>query len=202
MGKLIYSALASLDGYIEDEEGAFGWAEPDEEVHSFVNELVRPVGTFLLGRRMYDVLVYWETIDFDGQPQHIREFAELWRAADKIVFSKTLEAASSARTQIERDFEPAAVRRVKAAAERDLSVAGPELAAAAFAADLVDEVHLFLAPVVVGGGKRCLPAGIRIELELLEERRFRSGFVHLGYRVSAAPPGREARSGRDSRRIR
>jgi dihydrofolate reductase len=183
MGKLIYSALTSLDGYIEDREGKFDWAEPNEEVHAFVNDLERPVGTHLLGRRMYEVMVYWETVPLEGQPPYIRDFAEIWQAADKIVYSKTLETASSARTRIERDFDPETVRKLKAGAERDLTVGGPELAAHAFRAGLVDEVQLFLAPVVEGGGKAALPADVRIELELLDERRFAGGMVHLHYRT-------------------
>jgi dihydrofolate reductase len=187
MARLIYSALASLDGYIEDEQGKFDWAEPDAEVHSFVNDLERSVGTYLLGRRMYEVLVYWETIGLGDQPPYIRDFAEIWRAADKIVFSKTLGSVSSARTRIERDFDREAVRELKASAERELSVAGPELAAHAFRAGLVDEVHLFLSPIVVGGGKRALPDGVRLELELLAERRFAAGVVHLRYRATTSP---------------
>jgi dihydrofolate reductase len=185
MAKLIYSALASLDGYIEDKQRKFGWAEPDEEVHAFVNELERSVGTFLLGRRMYDVLIYWETIGLDEEPPVIRDFAEIWRAADKIVYSKTLDHVSSARTRIERDFDPRIVRELKAAAARDLTVGGPELAGEAFRAGLVDEVRLFLAPVVVGGGKPCLPADFRLELTLLDERRFGNGTVHLRYATAA-----------------
>jgi dihydrofolate reductase len=185
MAKLIYSALASLDGYVADEEGRFDWAEPDEEVHTFVNDLDRSVGTYLLGRRMYEVLVYWETIDLADQPPYIRDFAEIWRAADKIVYSRTLEAASSARTRIEREFDPEEVRQLKAAAGRDLAVGGPELAAHAFRAGLVDECHLFVAPIVVGGGTRSLPDNVRLELELLDERRFRNGMVHLRYRTRA-----------------
>jgi dihydrofolate reductase len=150
-------------------------------VHTFVNDLERSVGTFLLGRRMYEVLVHWETIDLDDQPPYIRDFAEIWRDAEKIVYSRTLEAVSSTGTRIERDFDPEEVRRLKAAAERDLSVGGPELAAAAFRAGLVDEVHLFVAPIAVGGGKPFLPAGVRTELELLDERRFRNGVVYLRY---------------------
>jgi dihydrofolate reductase len=182
--RLIYSAIASLDGYIEDEEGKFGWAEPDEEVHTFINDLARSVGTFLLGRRLYEVLVYWETIGLDGQPPFVREFAEIWRAADKVVYSTTLEAVSSARTRIERDFDTRIVRQLKAAADGDLIVGGPALAAEAFNVGLVDEVQLFLAPIAVGGGKPCLPADVRLELELLDERRFDSGFVHLRYRTT------------------
>ena len=183
MAKLIYSALTSLDGYVADEDGNFDWAAPDEEVHAVVNDLSRPVGTFLLGRRMYEVLVAWETMDLAGQPPVIRDFAGIWRSADKLVYSRTLERASSARTRIERDFDPEAVRRLKAAAGRDLSVGGPHLAAGAFKAGLVDECHLFLAPIVVGGGTRSLPDEVRLELELLDERRFGNGTVHLHYRA-------------------
>jgi dihydrofolate reductase len=180
---LIYSALASLDGYIEDEHGKFDWAEPDEEVHSFVNELERPVGTHLLGRRLYEVMVYWETIALADQPAYIQEFAGIWRAADKIVYSKTLDTVASARTRIERDFDPEAVRQMKEAAGQDIMVGGPELAADAFKAGLIDEVRLFLAPIVVGAGKRALPENVRLKLELLGERRFGNGMVHLHYRT-------------------
>src|SRR5213592_4628225 len=151
--RLIYSAIASLDGYVADEEGKFDWAAPDEEVHAFVNDLERPVGTYLYGRRMYEVMVYWETAHtLAGQPPFIQDFAEIWQAADKIVYSKTLETVSSARTQIERDFDPEAVRQMKASAERDISVGGPDLAAQAIRAGLVDELHLFVVLAVVGGG--------------------------------------------------
>ncbi len=183
MPKLIYSAIASLDGYVADEEGKFDWAVPDEEVHTFGNELERRVGTHLYGRRLYEVMVAWETGDFADEPTFIRDFAEIWRAADKIVYSRTLEAASSARTRIEREFDPEALRQLKAAAVRDLVVGGPDLAAHAFAAGLVDECHLFLAPIVVGGGKRLLPDDVRLRLELLDERRFGNGMVYLGYRM-------------------
>ena len=183
MARLIYTALASLDGYIEDEGGRFDWAAPDEEVHAFVNDLERPVGTHLLGRRMYEVLSYWETVSLDGQPPYIRDFAQIWRAADKIVYSKTLATAPTARTRVERDFDPEAVRQLKASAERDLTVGGPALAAHAFEAALVDEVHLFLSPVLVGGGKRALPDGVHRRLELLDERRFGNGTVYLRYRA-------------------
>jgi dihydrofolate reductase len=181
MAKLIYTALTSLDGYVADEDGNFDWAEPDEEVHTFVNDLERPVGTHLYGRRMYEVLVAWETIT--DQTPHIRDFAEIWRAADKVVYSRTLEAPSSARTRIERDFDPEAVRQMKAAAGRDLAVGGPELAAHAFKAGLVDECHLFLAPIVVGGGSQAFPDKLRVRLELLDERRFGTGTVFLRYRT-------------------
>jgi dihydrofolate reductase len=184
MAKLVYSAIASLDGYVADEDGNFDWAAPDEEVHAFVNDLERKVGTYLYGRRMYEVMRYWETAQaVTDQPPVMRDFAEIWQAADKIVYSRTLEAVSTARTRIERDFDPEAVRRMKAQAERDLSVGGPDLAAQALGAGLVDECHLFVAPVVVGGGKRSLPDDVRLKLELLDERRFGSGMVYLYYRT-------------------
>jgi dihydrofolate reductase len=181
MARLIYSAITSLDGYVADENGNFDWAEPDEEVHTFINDLQRPVGTYLYGRRMYEVMVAWETITFANQPPVMRDFAEIWQAADKIVYSRTLETASSARTRIERDFDPEAVRQMKAG--RDLSVAGPHLAAQAIRAGLVDEWHVFVAPIVVGGGTRFFPSGVRVKLELLDQRRFAGGMVHLHYRT-------------------
>jgi dihydrofolate reductase len=184
VAKLIYSAITSLDGYVADEDGNFDWSAPDEEVHRFVNDLERPVGTYLYGRRMYEVMVAWETSHtFVGQSPAMQDFAEIWQAADKIVYSKTLERASSARTRLERDFEPEAVRQMKAAAGRDISVGGPDLAAQALRAGLVDECHLFLTPILVGGGKRALPDNLRLELELLDERRFGNGAVHLHYRA-------------------
>jgi len=183
MADLIYAALASLDGYIEDEDGKFDWAKPDEDVHTFVNELERGVGTYLYGRRLYETLAVWETVPLDEQPGYIRDYAELWRDSDKIVYSRTLDAPSSSRTRIERDFDADAVRRLKDEAERDLAVGGAELAAEAFRAGLVDELHLLLAPVLVGGGKRALPDDMRLPLELVGERRFDSGFVHLHYRT-------------------
>ena len=183
MAKLIYSAISSLDGYVADEDGNFDWAAPDEDVHRFVNDLERPVGTYLYGRRMYEVMVYWETAHtLADQPPFIQDFAELWQAADKIVYSKTLEKVSSARTRIERRFDPEAVRQMKARTGRDLTVGGPDLAAQAIKAGLVDEFHLFLTPVVVGGGKQSLPDNVRLELELLDERRFGNGVVYLHYR--------------------
>jgi len=183
MANLIYSSIASLDGYVADEQGNFDWAAPDEEVHAFVNELERPVGTYLYGRRMYDVLIAWETMPTEDQPAVIRDYAEIWRAADKIVYSTTLATAASAKTQIERSFDPDAVRQLKKKAERDLSVGGPGLAAQALQAGLVDECHLFVAPVIVGGGTRFLPEGLRLDLELAEERRFGNGTVYLQYRT-------------------
>jgi dihydrofolate reductase len=182
MAKLIYSAITSLDGYVADEDGNFDWAEPDEEMHTFVNELEHPVGTYLYGRRMYEVMVAWETMDLSEQPAFIRDYAEIWRAADKIVYSKTLETISSARTRLERDFDPGSIRRMKAQAGPDMSVGGPDLAAQAIEAGLVDECHLFLTPILVGGGQRSLPNNVRLKLELLDERRFENGVVHLHYR--------------------
>jgi dihydrofolate reductase len=184
MAKLIYSMIASLDGYIADEDGNFDWAEPDEEVHAFVNDLERPVGTYLYGRRMYEVMAAWETDPtLAAQSPSIRDFAEIWQAADKVVYSRTLERPSTARTRIERDFDPEAVRRLKASAERDLTVGGPDLAAQALEAGLVDECRLFLAPMVVGGGNQALPDRLRLRLDLLDERRFGNGMVFLRYRA-------------------
>lgn len=184
MARLLYLAIASLDGYVEDESGRFDWAAPDEEVHSFVNDLERTVGTHLYGRRLYETMVYWETAHTaEGRPPHILDYAEIWQAADKVVYSRTLAEASSARTRIERDFDPEAIRELKAAADRDLTVGGAELAGQALAAGLVDELQLLLAPILVGGGKRALPDGIRRPLELVEERGFESGMVFLRYRT-------------------
>jgi dihydrofolate reductase len=184
VGKLIYSAIQSLDGYVADEDGNFDWAEPDDEVHTFVNDLERTIGTYLYGRRMYEVMVAWESLTLVDQSAFIRDFAEIWRAADKIVYSRTLETVSSARTRIERAFDPEAVRQMKATAERDISVGGPDLAAQAIKAGLVDEWHLLVTPIVVGGGNQSLPNDVRLNLELLDEHRFDSGVVHLRYRTT------------------
>jgi dihydrofolate reductase len=182
MAKLIYSAITSLDGYVADADGNFGWAEPSEEVHTFVNDLERSIGTYLYGRRLYEVMVAWETLpDLAAQPAFVQDFARTWRAAGKIVYSKTLEKESSARTRIERDFDPDAVREMKSTAGRDISVGGPVLAAQAIKAGLVDEYHLFVTPVVVGGGNHALPDHVSLKLDLLDERRFRNGVVHLHY---------------------
>jgi dihydrofolate reductase len=181
MAKLIYSALASVDGYVADEAGNFDLAMPDEEVHAFVNNLERPVGSYLYGRRMYEVMVGWETMDLTDQPPVMRDFATLWRAADKVVYSTMLGAVSSARTRIERNFDARAVRRMKVQADRDISVGGPHLAAQMIKAGLVDELHLLLSPVLVGGGTRALPDNSRLRLRLLDERRFGNGVVHLHY---------------------
>ncbi len=184
MAKLIYSAIASLDGYIADEEGKFDWAEPDDEVHAFINDLERSVGTYLYGRRMYETMAGWETdAALAARSELMADFAQTWQAAEKIVYSTTLERPSTRRTRIERDFDPGAVRRMKASGERDLTVGGPDLAAHAFRAGLVDECHLFVAPTIVGGGKQSLPDGLRLDLELLAERRFDRGMVYLRYRA-------------------
>jgi dihydrofolate reductase len=181
MANLIYLAITSLDGYIEDEHGQFDWVEPDEEVHAFVNEIERSVGTHLYGRRMYETMVYWET-QGDGAPVS-RDYAAIWRNAEKIVYSRTLQSVSSARTRIEREFDTAAVRRLKESSTSDITIGGAALGGRAIAEGLVDECHLFLGPVLVGGGKPALPAGVHVGLELLDERRFRSGVVYLHYRL-------------------
>jgi dihydrofolate reductase len=184
MARLIYSAITSLDGYVADQEGNFDWAEPDEEVFAFVNDLERPVGTYLYGRRMYETMVYWETAHtLADQPAVAQDFTAIWQAADKVVYSRALETVSSARTRIERAFDPEAVRQMKAQAGRDITVGGPDLAAQAIKAGLVDEVQLFLTPIVVGGGNRSLPNNVRLNLELLDERRFGNGVVYLHYRI-------------------
>jgi dihydrofolate reductase len=186
MAKLIYSAITSLDGYVADEDGNFDWSVPDEEVHTFINDLERPVGTYLYGRRMYEVMVPWETAHtLADQPAHERDFTAIWQSAEKIVYSTTLQTVSSARTRIEREFDPEAVRRIKAASTRDITVAGPDLAAQAIKAGLVDECHLFVTPILVGGGKQAFPDKVRLKLDLLEERRFGNGVVHLRYRTRA-----------------
>ena len=184
MVKLIYSTIASLDGYVADEDGEFGWAAPDEQVHAFINDLERGVGTYLYGRRMYEVMRYWETADAtSGRPSVGRDYAQIWRSADKVVYSRTLRSVSSARTRIERDFDAAAIRHEKARAGGDIGVGGPELAARVLEAGLVDELRLFVVPILVGGGTRSLPDHVRLEVELLDERRFDGGMVYLHYRI-------------------
>ncbi len=179
--KLVYSAITSLDGYVADEDGNFGWAAPSGEVHACINDLERPVGTYLYGRRLYETMVVWESLDLSGQPPVVVDFARLWRVADKFVYSRTLDTVASTRTQLEREFDADAVRRLKAQADRDITVGGPDLAAQAIRAGLVDECHFFVTPVVIGGGTRSLPGNVRLKLELLDERRFGSGVVHLHY---------------------
>jgi dihydrofolate reductase len=200
VAKLVYSAIASLDGYVADGDGDFGWAVPDEEVHAFINDLQRPIGTHLYGRRMYETMAGWETDPtLADQSPVMRDFAAPWQAADKIVYSRTLEAAPTARTRIERNFDPEAVRQMKASAGQDMLIGGPNIAAQAFGAGLVDECHLFVTPVVVGGGKRFLPSDVRLELELLGERRFGNGMVYLRYRTKTRGDGSSA--GPDSPRV-
>jgi dihydrofolate reductase len=185
MAKLTYTAITSLDGYIEDTEGRFDWSTPDPEVHAYVNDLERPIGTHLYGRRMYETMAVWQTIGPEGDdtsPEEI-DFADVWRGLDKVVYSRTLDAVSTPRTRLEREFDPEAVRRLKETADRDLGIGGPGVAEHAFRAGLVDEVHLFVCPVAVGGGKPGLPPGTRVNLELVDERRFGNGVVHLGYRT-------------------
>jgi len=185
VAKLIYMAIPSLDGYVADEDGNFDWAKPDDEVHAFVNDLERPIGTHLYGRRLYEVMIGWETMHtLPDQTPLTLDFAAIWQAAEKVVYSRTLETVSSARTRIEHDFDPEAIRRMKAEADRDISIGGPILAAEAISARLVDELHLFLNPIVVGGGTPSLPHGVRWELQLLDERRFANGVVYLRYRTS------------------
>lgn len=182
MAKLIYAPIASLDGYVADEKGNFDWAMPDSEVLVFINYLLKPIATHLYGRRMYETMVYWENAQIpDGEQQLMRDFAEVWRAADKVVYSTTLATVSSARTRIERSFDPEAIQTMKDSAAADMIVAGPHLAAQAIKAGLVDEYHLLVAPVLVGRGNRSLPDDVRAQLELLDERHFANGTVHLHY---------------------
>lgn len=184
MAKLVYSAIASLDGYVADANGNFDWAAPDDEVHAFVNDLERPVGTYLYGRRMYAVMRAWEEIGLAGGPAVERDFAQIWRAAEKVVYSTSLDSVSTARTRIERTFDVQAVFEMKAKATQDISIGGPTLAAHALSAGLVEECHLFLVPFVVGGGTPALPRGVRLRLELQDERCFASGVVHLHYSIA------------------
>jgi dihydrofolate reductase len=197
MARLIYSAMTSLDGYVEDTAGAFDWSAPDDEVHAFVNDLERPVGTYLYGRRMYETMTYWETASIDAQTGPEREpaepdgdpgadFAQIWRAAEKIVYSRTLPAVTTVRTRLERSFDPADVLRLKQSSKSDLSIGGADLAGQALAAGLVDECQVFLSPISVGGGKPVFPLGVRLRLELLGEHRFSGGTVCLRYAVSPA----------------
>jgi dihydrofolate reductase len=182
VARLVYSAICSVDGYVADEKGNFDWAAPDQEVHEFVNDLERGIGTYLYGRRMYDVMREWQTMDVSSAPAFVREYAEIWRGADKIVYSRSLEDVSTPLTRLESNFDPAEVGRLKDSAPADLSVGGPTLAAEALRAGLVDDVHVFLVPHLVGGGTRALPNGVRRSLRLESERRFANGTAHLHYR--------------------
>jgi dihydrofolate reductase len=185
MAELIYSGIMSLDGYVADEDGNFDWSAPDPEVHAFVNQIERPIGTYLYGRRMYEVMSYWETAPGPEAPSHVREYGEIWRSADKIVYSTSLPRVSTAQTRLEQTFDVEAVRSLKSGSERGFSIGGSELASHAIRAGLVDEYHLFLTPIVVGGGTRFLPDHVRLQLELLDQHRFGSGVVHLHYRTLA-----------------
>jgi dihydrofolate reductase len=183
MSQLVYLSITSLDGFVADERGRFDWSMPDEEVHAFINDLERPIRTHFYGRRLYEVMTAWEDLDLTGEPDVMSDFAELWRGADKIVYSRTLTSVPTARTRIENQFSPDAIRALKASAGSDISIGGAELAGQALAAGLVDELHQFLSPVVVGGGKHFLPRGVSLALELLDERRFGNGVVYLHHRV-------------------
>ena len=184
MARLLYMPIMSLDGYVADETGNFDWAMPDDEVFGIVNDFERPVGTYLYGRRLYQDMTGWETMDADrGLSPLMLDFARIWQAADKIVYSRSLETVSTGRTRLEREFDPGSVRQMKASADRDITVGGPVLAAEAIRAGLVDEIHLIICPVLVGGGKKALPDDLRLRLDLLDERRFGNGVVHLRYRV-------------------
>jgi dihydrofolate reductase len=183
MSKLIYIANVSLDGFIEDAHGSFEWTEPNEEGFVFITDLIRPVGTFLYGRRLYETMAVWETdASLAAQSELRADFAETWQAADKVVYSTTLPAVSTARTRLERSFDTNSVRAMKRSATGDLTVGGANLAAQAFKDGLVDEIHLFIGPVLVGGGKPALPRDARVELELVDERRFTNGIVYVRYR--------------------
>jgi dihydrofolate reductase len=184
MARLIYSSISSLDGYIEDSDGKFDWAAPDEEVHKFINDLERTVGTYLFGRRMYETMMVWETDpNLAAESPLMRDFAEIWQAANKIVYSKTLETVHTRKTRIERNFDPEAIRQLKEAAEQDIYIGGPGLAAHAFRSGLIDECQLFLSPIMVGSGKQSIPSNVRLELELMEEHRFSNGMIFLRYRT-------------------
>ncbi|MBR7834725.1 dihydrofolate reductase family protein [Actinospica durhamensis] len=187
MAKLIYTAIASLDGYVEDADGGFVWAAPDDEVLAYVNDLERPVGTYLYGRRMYQTMAIWESVTDDEQAAVTSDFARIWRAAEKIVYSRSLAEPATSRTRIVGEFDPFEVRRLKESATADLSIGGAQLAGQALAAGLVDELRLFLGPVIVGGGKPALPGGVHTRLELLGERPFRGGVTYLRYRVNYTP---------------
>jgi len=185
MAHLIYSAILSLDGYIEDADGNFDWAMPDEEVHKFINDLERDVGTYLYGRRMYEMMTIWETDpEFAAESPLTQDFAKIWQAAEKIVYSETLESASTRKTKIERNFDPESIQQLKKTAGQNIAIGGSGLAAHVFRAGLIDELHLFLTPIIVGGGKKSIPLNIRLELELMDERRFGNGTLFLRYRVS------------------
>lgn len=184
MSKLIYSAITSLDGYVADESGTFDWAMPDEEVHAFINDLERPIGTYLYGRKMYETMVVWSTMNVENEPDCMRDYAQIWKAADKIVYSKTLKKVSSSKTFIKTNFEPQDIKRLKQSSTSDLAIGGPQIAAEAIKAGLVDEYHQFIAPVIIGSGNAWLPDNVRINLELVDQKRFPNGFIYLRYRLA------------------
>ncbi|MGI9824361.1 dihydrofolate reductase family protein [Agromyces sp. Marseille-Q5079] len=186
MGRLVYTAIASLDGYVADADGRFDWSAPSEEVHAAVNVQQRSVGTMLLGRRMYEVLAVWEHMDVEGAPDVIREYAELWRATDKVVYSSSLGLVGSGRTRVERTFDADGIRRLVEASDLDVSIGGPTLAACALDVGLVDEVRQYLSPVVVGGGLPVFAEGLHLDLELVDERRFSDGVAYLAHRPRRA----------------
>ena len=183
MARLVYTGITSLDGYTVDADGSFGWAAPDDEVHAFVNDLERRIGTYLYGRRLYETMRVWQTVPEDEGPEVARDYGRIWRSADKVVYSSTLTEVTTPHTRLERDLDPPAVRALVDGADRDVTVGGATLAATALRAGLVDELHQFLHPVVVGGGTPFLPDGVHLDLELLDERRFGSGVVHLHHAV-------------------
>ena len=184
MGRLISTHIASLDGYINDEQGRFDWSEPDEQVHAFVNDLERPIGTYLYGRRLYEVMTYWETALEQPDAHEVeQDYARLWQAAEKVVYSTTLAEPSTARTRIERTFDPDAIRKLKDESDRDLTIGGADLASQALKAGLVDEIRLLFSPVIIGAGTRFLTDHTRINLELTDERRFPNGVVYLAYQI-------------------
>jgi len=185
MAKLLYLTPASLDGYIAD-DGNYDWSPPDDEVLGLFSDLLRPIGTYLYGRKTYETMAIWETPDVvPGLTPAMLEFARIWRAADKIVYSKSLETVSTPKTRLEREFDPQAVRELKARLPRNVSVGGPTLAAHAMRAGLVDEYHLVVVPTILGGGRRVLPGDLRVKLELMDERRFANGTVYLRYHTRA-----------------
>lgn len=184
MSDLTYSMLLSLDGYVADDEGSFDWAVPDDEVHQFINDLERPVGTYLYGRRMYEVMAAWENVpEVAEQSAATRDFAAIWRAAEKVVYSRTLERVTTARTRMERVFDPEAVDQLKSESASPLSVGGPELAGHVMRHGLLDQLHLFVSPVLVGGGTSAYPPGVRLDLDLQDQRLFDNGMVYLRYLV-------------------
>ncbi len=186
MAKLIYTAITSLDGYVEDKQGKFDWAMPDEEVHAFANDLERPIGTHLYGRRMYETMKVWDNDEIlEGQPQVMRDYAEIWRGADKIVYSRSLEEVETTRTRLQRTFDPEATRALKESEQRDISVGGAELAGQALDAGLIDELQLLLVPGVVGSGKPALQTKSHTALKLLSQQGFAGGTIYLHYRVSS-----------------